>query len=246
MNYYSNSPSVLFGGPAAPTVKMLIVANVAVFLLQLAERLTGGQFLVPFLGLVPSRITYDLFVWQLVTYMFLHGGPFHLLFNMLTLYMFGNELERHWGRKRFLSYYFVTGVGAGLCSWLVAMNSSTVIIGASGAIYGILLAFAILDPNRIVLVSFLLPVKVKYLVLFMGIMAFYSSIAEAEPGVAHIAHLGGMLVGLVILKGKSWLYYFHSHREERRRQELKKQFEVYYGEVRRKIENEKGKGPTIH
>ena len=241
MNYYSNSPSVLFGGPAAPTVKMLIVTNVAVFLLQLAERLTGGQFLVPFLGLVPSRITYDLFVWQLVTYMFLHGGPFHLLFNMLTLYMFGNELERHWGRRRFLSYYFVTGVGAGLCSWLVAMNSSTVIIGASGAIYGILLAFAVYDPNRVVLVSFLLPIKVKYLVLFMGFLAFYSSIADAEPGVAHIAHLG-----LVFLKGRQWFSKIRLYQEQRRREALKRQFEVYYGEVRRKIEEEKDKGPTIH
>jgi membrane associated rhomboid family serine protease len=178
--------------------------------------------------------------------MFLHGGPFHLLFNMLTLYMFGNELERHWGRRRFLSYYFVTGAGAGLCSWLVAMNSSTVIIGASGAIYGILLAFAVYDPNRIVLVSFLLPIKVKYLVLFMGFLAFYSSIADAEPGVAHIAHLGGMLVGLVFLKGRQWLSKIQLYQEQRRRDALKRQFEVYYGEVRRKIEEEKGKGPTIH
>jgi membrane associated rhomboid family serine protease len=246
MAYYSNSPSVLFGGPATPTIKAIITTNVAVFLLQLVERLTGVQFLVPYFGLVPRTITDDFFVWQFVTYMFLHGGPFHLLFNMATLYMFGNELERYWGRQRFLTYYFVTGAGAGFCSWLVAMSSPLPVIGASGAIYGILLAFAILDPNRIVLVSFLLPVKVKYLVLFMGIMAFYSSIAEAEPGVAHIAHLGGMLVGLVILKGKNWLYLLHTYREQRRRQVLKKQFEVYYGEVRRKIENEKGKGPTIH
>ena len=109
-----------------------------------------------------------------------------------------------------------------------------------------MLAFAVYDPNRIVLVSFLLPIKVKYLVLFMGFLAFYSSIADAEPGVAHIAHLGGMLVGLVFLKGRQWFSKIRLYQEQRRREALKRQFEVYYGEGRRKIEEEKDKGPTIH
>jgi membrane associated rhomboid family serine protease len=246
MSYYGSRASVLFGGPATPTVKTLIVINVAVFLLQMVEHLLRVDFLVPFFGLKPSSITHEFFIWQFVTYMFLHGDPFHLFFNMLTLYMFGNELERYWRRERFLTYYFLTGIGAGVCSWAVGIDSGTVIIGASGAIYGLLLAFAILDPERIVLVSFLFPVKVKYLVLFMGFVAFWFSISGAEPGVAHVAHLGGMLVGLVFLKGKPWLYRLRTYQEQRRREALKRQFEVYYGEVRRKIEEEKDKGPTIH
>jgi len=129
---------------------------------------------------------------------------------------------------------------------VVGVNSATVIIGASGAIYGLLLAFAIIDPERIVLVSFLFPVKVKYLVLFMGFIAFWFSIVGGEPGVAHIAHLGGMLVGLVFLKGRPWLDRLRLFQEQRKREALKRQFEVYYGEVRRKIEEEKDKGPTIH
>ncbi len=247
MSYYGSRTSVLFGGPATPTIKTLIIVNVAVFLLQTVdEHLLGTHLLVPFFGLQPWRVTHDFFVWQFVTYMFLHGDPFHLFFNMLALYMFGNELERYWRRRGFLTYYFLTGIGAGVCSWVVGIDNATPIIGASGAIYGLLLAFAVIDPERIVLVSFLFPVKVKYLVLFMGFAAFWFSIAGGGPGVAHIAHLGGMLVGLVFLKGKPWLDRLRLYQEQRKREALKRQFEVYYGEVRRKIEEEKDKGPTIH
>ena len=96
----------------------------------------------------------SLMLWQLVTYMFLHGGFFHIFFNMLTLFMFGNELERYWGTPRFLNYYFITGIGAGVCSWIVAPHSFSVVIGASGAIYGLLLAYGLTYPNRIVLRQF--------------------------------------------------------------------------------------------
>src|SRR5512136_1073363 len=133
MNYYSNASRVFFGGPVTRTVKALILLNAAVFLLQVIGDLVGSHFLIAYFGLIPAQITHDLMLWQLVTYMFLHGGIFHLFFNMLTLFMFGNELERYWGTGRFLTYYFITGIGAGVCSWLVAMNSWAVIIGASGA-----------------------------------------------------------------------------------------------------------------
>jgi membrane associated rhomboid family serine protease len=185
-------------------------------------------------------------LWQFVTYMFLHGGVFHIFFNMLTLYMFGNELERHWGTGGFLRYYFITGIGAGICSWLVAMNSWAVIIGASGAIYGLLLAYGLMFPNRIVYLNFLLPLKVKWLVLIMGAMAFLSSIAGSDPGVSSIAHLSGMLVGYLYLRGSNWVDKYRAFNEQRRRDQLKRQFEVYYGDVRRKIDQEKKKGPTIH
>ncbi len=238
----------MFGGPITPTVKALIAANVGVFLLQILSHLLGSHFIDLYFGLVPIRVTREHMLWQFVTYMFLHGGIFHIFFNMLTLFMFGNELERYWGTHRFLTYYFITGVGAGFCSWLVAMNSWSIVIGASGAIYGLLLAYGITYPNRIVYLNFLLPLKVKWLVLIMGAMAFLSSISGSEPGVASIAHLGGMVVGYLFLKGRDWGDRYRAFNDHRQREQLKRQFEVYYGDVRRKIEqdNSKKKGPTIH
>ncbi len=235
-----------FGGPITPTVKALIAVNVGVFILQILSHLLGSHFIDLYFGLVPIRVTREHMLWQFVTYMFLHGGVFHIFFNMLTLFMFGNELERYWGTHRFLSYYFITGIGAGVCSWLVAMNSWSIVIGASGAIYGLLLAYGITYPNRIVYLNFLLPLKVKWLVLIMGAMAFLSSISGSEPGVASIAHLGGMVVGYLYLKGRDWGDRYRTFNEHRQREQLKRQFEVYYGDVRRKIEHDKKKGPTIH
>jgi membrane associated rhomboid family serine protease len=236
-----------FGGPVTRTVKALITINVGVYILQIIFHLFGTRFFELFFGLIPARITHDFMLWQLVTYMFLHGGIFHILFNMLTLFMFGNDLERLWGTRRFLQYYFATGIGAGICSWLVSMNSWAVIIGASGAIYGLLLAYGLTYPNRVVYLNFLLPVKVKWLVLIMGAVAFVNSVSGSEPGVANIAHLGGMLVGFLLLKWKNMSNRLKVFNEQQRRERLKKQFEIYYGDVRRKIEEEdKKKGPTIH
>jgi membrane associated rhomboid family serine protease len=246
MNYYKNATHVFFGGPVTRTVKLLITINVAVFIIQTLSHLMGSNAIEIYFGLIPASVTHDLRIWQFVTYMFLHGGIFHIFFNMLTLFMFGNDLERYWGTSRFLNYYLVTGIGAGVCSWLVAMNSIAIVIGASGAIYGLLLAYGMLYPNRIVYLNFLLPVKVKWLVIIMGAVAFFYSVTGGEPGVANIAHLGGMLVGLVLLKGKDWMHVYKTYHDHRRREDLKKQFEVYYGELRRKIEEDKKKGPTIH
>jgi membrane associated rhomboid family serine protease len=240
MSYY------FFGGPATRTVKALITVNIGVYLLQIVFHLFDSNVLDLYFGLVPARVTSELMIWQFVTYMFLHGGVGHIFFNMLTLFMFGNELERYWGTRRFLKYYFVTGIGAGICSWTIAMHSWAVIIGASGAIYGLLLAYGVTYPNRIVYLNFLLPLKVKWLVLIMGAMAFIFSITGSESGVANIAHLGGMLVGYLYLKGKDWVDKYRVFNAQRKREQLKRQFEVYYGDVRRKIEDDKKKGPTIH
>jgi len=170
--------------------------------------------------------------------MFLHGGIGHIFFNMLTLFMFGNELVRYWGPRRFLVYFFVTGVGAGFCSWIVATRSFSIVIGASGAIYGLLLAYGLTYPNRIVYLNFLFPIRVKWLVIIMGVVAFLSSITGSDPGVASIAHLGGMIVGYLFLKGRDWRDRYRDYNEQRRREQLKRQFEVYYGDVRRKIERD--------
>ncbi|MBN1569303.1 MAG: rhomboid family intramembrane serine protease [Acidobacteria bacterium] len=235
-----------FGGPVTRTVKTLIIINISIYVLQIISGRLGSDFIELYFGLVPLRVTHEGMLWQFVTYMFLHGGVFHIFFNMLTLFMFGNELERYWGTHRFLIYYFITGIGAGVCSWLVSMHSFSVVIGASGAIYGLLLAYGLIYPNRIVYLNFLLPLKVKWLVLIMGAMAFLSSISGSEPGVASIAHLGGMVIGYLFLKGRDWGDKYRYFNEQRQKEQLKKQFEVYYGDVRRKVESDKKKGPTIH
>lgn len=247
--HYSNSPSVSFGGPITNTVKMLIITNVVVWVLQILARAAGVNLIEAYLGLIPWRVTHQGMMWQLVSYMFLHdtagaNGFFHIFINMITLYMFGNDLERVWGAKRFLTYYLVTGIGAGICSYLVAPNAISITIGASGAVYGLLLAYGMLYPNRLIYLYLLFPVKVKWLVFFMGILAFLSSITGSQPGVANIAHLGGLLVGLVFLKGRDWMQRLVMRQNDRKREALKRQFEMYYSEMRRKIDEEKK--PTIH
>ena len=237
---------LFFGGPATRIVKSLIIINIAVFISQLVFRyLFNSGIIEGSFGLTPLRVTYEFALWQFVTYMFLHGGIGHIFFNMLTLYMFGNELVRYWGPRQFLIYYFVTGIGAGVCSWIVATHSFAIVIGASGAIYGLLLAYGLTYPNRIVYLNFLFPVRVKWLVVIMGVVAFISSITGSDPGVASIAHLGGMLVGYIYLKGRDWRERYRVFNEQRRRDKLKQQFEVYYGDMRRKIDRN-NKKDSIH
>jgi membrane associated rhomboid family serine protease len=238
-------PGYFFGGPATKTVKALVVANVGFYVLQVVFSLFHSNYLELHLGLVPASVTHNLMVWQFVTYMFLHGGVFHLFFNMLNLYMFGNELERYWGTSRFIRYYFLTGIGAGVFAWLVAINNPNpiVVVGASGAIFGLLIAYGLTYPDRIVYLNFLLPIKVKWLVVIMGCLSFISS----QGGlVGFVAHIGGMVVGYFLLKGKSWVDRYRYFYNQRQRDQLKRQFEVYYGDVRRKVDQEKKKPPTIH
>jgi rhomboid family protein len=200
----SYASSFSFGpGPLSTALKALIGANVAVFLLQLFF-----PSLTVWLGLSPSAVLGQGRVWQLATYMFLHGGLFHILFNMLALWMFGTELERMWGTRYFLKFYFVTGIGAAALTvafaqlpfGFAASLRYAIIIGASGAVYGLLLAYALYFPDRPVLMYFLFPIPVKYFVMIMGAIAFYSSLSEAG-GAANATHLGGLLVGYLFLKG---------------------------------------------
>lgn len=173
-------------------VKAIIIANSVLFLF----RLIFPQ-VTPFLGLTPSNIIP--MVWQPFTYLFMHGDLFHILINMLVLWMFGTELETLWGRKEFLKYYFIVGIGAGLI-WLLfnLTHPYAVLIGASGAIYGILLAYGLMFPNRTIYLYFLFPVKVKYFVLFLGVLAFISS-WQPNGNISHLTHLSGMIIGYVYL-----------------------------------------------
>lgn len=179
-------------------IKFLIITNAIVFVLTLLEPLRN--LLIYYFGIIPYHSWHELHFWQPVTYMFLHGGFFHILLNMFGLWMFGTELEMIWGKKEFLKYYFITGIGAGIISVIIQPTSTIPIIGASGAIYGILLAYGLRFPERIVYIYGLFPIKVKYLVLIFGGIEFFSSITPSTDGIAHFAHLSGMIVGYIYLR----------------------------------------------
>jgi len=188
-------------------VKWLLITNIALFVLYFFTWRTEAGQIFRLFALSPGAVIGNFAVWQLFTYMFLHDPTSfgHILFNMLTLWMFGMDLERDWGTKRFLTYYFVCGVGAGLCDVIanvVSGNLGTRTIGASGAIYGLLLAFGMLYPDRTVLMSFLFPIKAKYFVMIMGAIAFLSSVGSSGSRVSNVAHLGGMLFGYLYLRMK--------------------------------------------
>ncbi len=180
-----------------PGVKYLLIANVVIFLIQ---KLVGDQMMVQSLGLVPIRVLKDLAVYQLFTYMFLHGGFFHILMNMFILWMFGTEIELTWGTRRFLKYYFLCGIAGGLFTVMFLPNSPVPTIGASGAIYGLLVAYAIMFPNRLLYIFFLFPVKVKWAVLAFVALEFFASFNAATSTIGHLAHLGGAVVGFIYLK----------------------------------------------
>ncbi len=203
MTYYRYRFS--FGYGLTPMIKNLLVIMVAVFLLQkiveLADAQTYFYYFLYYLALVPILVWKQYFVWQLGTYIFLHGGIFHLLFNLLALWMFGGELENYWGSKKFLRFFLVCGIGAGICTVLFTpeIYQRIPVIGASGAIYGLLLAFGWLFPNRPIYIYFLFPVPAKYFVIIFGLIEFFSSIEGAGGGVAHLTHLGGLFFGFLYM-----------------------------------------------
>lgn len=203
--YSSNSSNFGMQQGITPGIMYLLVANATVFLLQMAMPSSG---LVRNFGLVPYSITHDYTLWQPVTYMFLHGGFFHILFNMLTLWMFGTDLERQWGTKEFLKFYFICGIGAGVLTFLLTLNSTVPTIGASGAIFGVLVAFAVLYPNRVVYIWFLFPVKVKYMVMGMIALGVLAAWSQNHDGIAHFTHLGGAAIGYLYLKQDWRLSFF--------------------------------------
>lgn len=191
-----------------PVIKYLLLTNVAVFLLQLM--LEGGilSFNGEPLGNWFARTFYlwpidsGLFMpWQLVSYMFLHStiSFSHIIFNMLMLWMFGVEIENLWGSKKFAIFYFAAGITAGLANLLIApiFTSTGATIGASGGVYGVLAAFAMTFPDRYVYVYFLLPVRAKYLITGLILFEVVLNVIGTQSNVAHVAHLGGALLGAV-------------------------------------------------
>jgi membrane associated rhomboid family serine protease len=231
------SSSSLFNWSFPTGVKWLVGANVGIYLVDYFGSLMRGEDIFWMFRLVPIQVMHG-YIWQLFTYLFLHslGGPGHIVFNMLALWMFGAPIEDTWGTRRFLQYYFVCGVGAGICVVVANMlvgNPAQATIGASGAIYGLLLAFGMLFPNQTVLMSFLFPIKAKYMVMIVGAIAFVFSF-QAGSTVSNLAHLGGMLFGFVYIKtqfgrrrGQGFDLNVQQRWKEYKLQRARKKFKVY-------------------
>ena len=193
------------GGAMTPAVKALIIANTAVFVFESLLRIAGfnsvDEVLRVLFALQPNLVYGRGYLWQLATYLFLHGDLGHILINMFMLWMFGVEMERMWGARQFLKYYFLTGVGAGIVTCFFSQQSRT--IGASGAIFGIMLAYGMAFPDRQILFWFIFPMKARHFVLLLAAIELWVSSQFVSDGIGHFAHLGGMLFGYLYLK-RAW------------------------------------------
>jgi membrane associated rhomboid family serine protease len=204
-----------------PVVLGLLIANVAVFAVQAILALAGaGLWPVRWFGLSPVHLK-DLYLWQLVTYMFLHSveSPFHILFNMLFLYWFGRDIEVALGRRRFLAFYLTAGVFAGLlfCAVDLALRLQMPVIGASGAIMAVMVLYAVYFPDRTVLAFFLFPMSVKWFVILAVALDLWTAVvAGGKDGVAYFAHLGGAAYGYVFARLIPLLQRWWETREARR------------------------------
>lgn len=204
-----------------PVIKNLIIIN-GLFLL--GTYVVGNVYNVSlsyYLAMYfPSSPLFE--PWQIITHMFMHGGFEHLLFNMFALWMFGTRLENIWGGKKFLLYFIATGLGAAflyeLTNYLQFVNGAiseytlytTAALGASGAVFGILMAYGMLYPNELVYIYFMIPVRVKYFVAIYGAIELWLGFNESNSNIAHFAHLGGMLFGYLLIrywKSKGRLYH---------------------------------------
>ena len=237
MSFRSRTAGSMFYVPGFPKgVKWLLISNIGIFILGYFAQLARVDRPLAYLALTPAAVVKNLFVWQLVTYLFLHGGFGHILWNMLALWMFGADIEGAWKTRRFLQFYFFCGIGAGICVVLANYllpwgNPFSATIGCSGAIFGILMAYAMLYPDRTILFAFLIPIQVKYFVMIIGAIAFLSSF-QVNSGVSEFAHLGGLLFGYLFIKSPGGLHFDlvgparRSYRDWQLRRARKK-FQVY-------------------
>jgi len=198
LNYQSKqySPNTQFS-IFPPAVKHLLIVNVLAFVALNTPII--GKALFQYGALWPLGSGY-FSLWQLVSYMFLHASLGHIFFNLFALWMFGQAIENFWGTERFVVYYFLTGIGAALLHMFIGGGGAPT-LGASGAVYGILLAFGMMFPERRIMLLFPpIPIKAKYFVAIFGAIELISGFTRTNSGVAHFAHLGGMLVGFILIK----------------------------------------------
>ena len=249
-SYYKPGFGVTIGSKWTRVIMILIIVNVIVFIIQLLFSTISSQWGVPTMGmspetdgvvhhvaLGPDRFTTlfwlyqplaigKLWLWQLVTYMFLHSvsDPWHIIFNMLVLWMFGSEVERAMGTRRFLTMYFTAGIFAGIFGCLFTPNNP--ILGASGAIFAVEIAFAMFYPNATI-IFFVFPIKAKYLVtIFAGITVF-NCLMPTGGNVAHFAHLGGLLYGFLFIRYEPrFTNFIISRQNQQKENEYRKEEEV--------------------
>lgn len=189
--------------PLTPVVKILLISSGLIFLLQLSLETFAGISISPILGFVPARILSGWF-WQLFTYVFLHAGIFHLLFNLLVIWTIGGELERLWQTRTFVAFSAVCALGAALTYGVFSLvgigpGPHSPVIGSSGIVFGMLLAYGILFGERTMYFFMLFPMKARYFVMLLGGIELVSSVFYSSNGVAHLAHLGGMAAGFIFL-----------------------------------------------
>ncbi len=232
-------------------LKWLLIVNISLFILSYILQASGVSPFLQNFALVPAQVVQTFAVWQLVTYMFLHAGIGHILWNMLGLWMFGAELERLWGTKKFLQFYFLCGIAAGLTVVIMAYlfgGTNTSTVGASGAIYGVLMAYGLTFPDRTILFGFLFPIKSKYFVMIIGAILFLQSytatVGGQSTGIAVIAHLGGLVAGYLFLRGKRLRLQLRepvtAGIKEWKLRRAKKKFQVY-------LQKQKsGRDPWVH
>jgi len=231
-----------------PAVKLLLIANFAVYIFEaLLYHFSGVPAymeLLKWFGLVPALFFY---VWQPFTYLFLHdvGSIWHILTNMFMLWMFGRELELVWGRNRFLRYYFLTGVGAGLINVVVKLSPALFglgvpksayipTIGASGAIFGILVACAILFPDRrVYIIPFPVAISMRTVVIAMTVLTFLGTFGLGDDKISHLCHLGGLAIGYVYLRRGSFLYSLRNSYTDWQSKRSRRRFEVYMSKHRK-------------
>ena len=237
----SYGPRMSWGRMLTPAIRNIIIACTGVFLVQTLLNQFGSlavqRFYLTEFGLVPLAVVHGLRIWQPFTYLFLHDGILHLLFNMLFLWMFGADLERTWGTHRFYVYYFLTGIGAGLINVLVktlldphmaGISVAIPTIGASGAIYGVLLAAAIVFPDRQVwLIPFPVTIPMKIYVAGAIAIEFFATLGTGGDNVSHVTHLGGALVGYLYLRRGLFLYRMRNDFLDWKRRRVRRKFEVY-------------------
>ncbi len=223
-----------------PAVKSILIICTAVFAAQTLVEIFYGEraaiLVDTMLGLVPYGVVAGLRIWQPVTYIFLHGGLWHLLINMLVLWMFGCDLERNWGQKKFWTYFMICGIGAGLINVVVNLIgtgfgrplSLIPTIGASGAIFGVLIANAVLFPDRqIWLIPFPVTLSMRVYVAIMAGIEFFSALGAPGDNVSHICHLGGLLVGYIYLRRGSFFYNMRNGVSDWKQRRLRRKFKVY-------------------
>jgi membrane associated rhomboid family serine protease len=219
-----------------PAVRAIVFTNIGAFLLTFVT----GDLMTATFGMSPQLVFERLEVWRLVTYLFIHdpGGFTHILFNMLALWMFGVDLERRWGTVGFVRYYAITGVGAGVATAVISLLPfgvtqqiyEPITIGASGAIYGLLLAWAVLFPHRQILFMFIFPLPARTAALLMGAMSFLAAVSGRNGSVAEATHLSGFVIGWLYLSGPRNLKLQMQYRLTKWRMDrMRKRFNIHKG-----------------